>query len=380
MAVMILAGITFMPAQKAQAADNSQEVTLSVNNQWSKTYTNIQETTFYKFVVPSDGILRWQVFNDASSKSLYLYSYILDYNMKSLASTYAQRGNASNYSAVLSAGTYYLRINGTSGDQYKIRLNHESYNTNDQKTNSNYSTAQTITTGQKIIGAFTLTDRCDWFKVKIPKSGTYNLSFIAWGYMDAFLYDDSLATNYGSIRLTASESQNRQDTRTFQLKAGTYYIKINPINSSDTGKYEFTFTTKGCSHTYKTQKVNATYFSKGYTKYTCTKCGKVVKKSYVAKLTIPKGTIKTLQAGTKKLTLSWKTISNVTGYQIRYSTDKNFKKNVKTTTVTGKSTSKKTISKLTSKKTYYVQVRAYAKKSGTTVYGTWSTAKHIKVK
>ncbi|MDD6728392.1 MAG: fibronectin type III domain-containing protein [Eubacteriales bacterium] len=84
----------------------------------------------------------------------------------------------------------------------------------------------------------------------------------------------------------------------------------------------------------------------------------------------------------KKMTLKWKKdITDASGYEIQYATDKKFKKNKKTVVVKGKKNASKTISKLKSKKTYYVRVRAYLDQgSGEKIYGGWSKVKAIKVK
>lgn len=379
--LLLLMGITFVPSQKAGA----EESMLSVNNEWSQTVVSSEKTTYYKFVVPSDGLLTWQVFNEisSSSQSDHIYSYVLDENMISLKSTYASPGGkTSNESVALSKGTYYLKIyhSGGTDAKYKTRLSHMSYGVNDQRASSYYS-PQTINLGGKIVGALTATDREDWYKIKISKAGTYVHTVIAMGKFDVTLFSDNLVEtlNTADIR-DGSVDKYVVKSLSYELDAGTYYIRISPWSSSSVGKYEFTIAAKACSHTYKTKVVKPTYFSKGYTIYTCSKCGNVVNKNVVEKRKVAQETVKKLTAGKKKMTVTWKTISDVTGYQIRYTTDKNFKKSIKTVTVKGKSTSKKAITKLKSKKTYYVQVRAYATKSGTTVYGKWSKTKNVKVK
>ena len=80
-----------------------------------------------------------------------------------------------------------------------------------------------------------------------------------------------------------------------------------------------------------------------------------------------------VKAGRKKLTITWKKVSGVTGYQLQVSTKKNFKgaKSIKI----GKSKTKYTKKKLKAKKKYYVRIRAYktVKNKGKSkkVYGTW---------
>ncbi len=78
-----------------------------------------------------------------------------------------------------------------------------------------------------------------------------------------------------------------------------------------------------------------------------------------------------------KVTLK-KKVSGAKGYEIKYTTDKKFKKSVKTVTTAKTS---KTISKLKKNKTYYVKVRAYKLDSaGNKVYGSYSKAVKVKIK
>ncbi|MEE0390340.1 MAG: leucine-rich repeat protein, partial [Lachnospiraceae bacterium] len=67
--------------------------------------------------------------------------------------------------------------------------------------------------------------------------------------------------------------------------------------------------------------------------------------------------MKKLTAGKKKFTVQWKKDKKADGYQVQYSTDKKFKKNVKSVNVSKKST-KATVKKLKKGKTYRVRVRS----------------------
>lgn len=80
----------------------------------------------------------------------------------------------------------------------------------------------------------------------------------------------------------------------------------------------------------------------------------------------------------KKARIVLKKIKNATGYQIKYSTSKSFKKS-KTKTKTYKK-NKFTIKKLKPGRKYYVKARAFAKVNGKKVYGAWSKKKAVKVK
>ena len=82
----------------------------------------------------------------------------------------------------------------------------------------------------------------------------------------------------------------------------------------------------------------------------------------------------------RQLTVSWKKDSNASGYQVMYSADKNFRKNCKTVNVKSYKTVSTAIKKLTGNKYYYVRIRSYKKVSGGNLYGSWSTARKIKVR
>jgi len=75
--------------------------------------------------------------------------------------------------------------------------------------------------------------------------------------------------------------------------------------------------------------------------------------------------------------LKWKKVKDINGYQIKYSTSKNFDENLKTKKA--KATAKsKTIQKLEAGETYYLKIRAY-KKSTKKIYGKWSSVKKIHI-
>ena len=93
-----------------------------------------------------------------------------------------------------------------------------------------------------------------------------------------------------------------------------------------------------------------------------------------------KTSIKKLSKGKKKFTVTWAKVSGVKGYQIQYSSDKKFKQNNKSVTVTKQKTTKATVKKLKSKKKYYVRVRTYKTVNGKKIYSSWSTVKSVKTK
>ena len=95
----------------------------------------------------------------------------------------------------------------------------------------------------------------------------------------------------------------------------------------------------------------------------------------------PKATsISSLSASSKKFTVKWKKQSTqVTGYQIQYSTSSKFT-SPKYVTVSNYKTTSKAISKLKSKKKYYVRIRTYKTVNGTKYFSSWSSAKSVTTK
>lgn len=87
------------------------------------------------------------------------------------------------------------------------------------------------------------------------------------------------------------------------------------------------------------------------------------------------------KASKKAFTVKWSKQTDVSGYQIQYSTNKKFrKKGTKIKTVKKPSAVKVTIKKLKAGKKYYVRIRTYKTVNGKDYYSGWSKAKTVKVK
>ena len=129
-------------------------------------------------------------------------------------------------------------------------------------------------------------------------------------------------------------------------------------NCKNVGKYKVTLTFKGDYNGTKT------------------KTFKIAPKSV---------TVKSLKAAKKRFDVKWsKQMTQVTGYQVQYSTDKNFVKAVKNKKITKNSVVTKTVKNLKSKKVYYVRVRTYTtvKYNGEqmNLHSDWSKVKKVIVK
>lgn len=177
------------------------------------------------------------------------------------------------------------------------------------------------------------------------------------------------ASGKGSVKLINEDGT--LVTTADALKAeGTYNIVVTATGYNKT--LEFTYTNK--SDTTATKPSDATTATKPAATTTATK--PAVKP--VKKVTVKKQTAK-VKAGKKKLTVTWKKDKNVSGYQIKIATKKNFK-GAKTYTVKSYKTYKKVIKKLKANKKYFVKVRAYKTVGKSKVYGVYSAVRSCKVK
>lgn len=116
---------------------------------------------------------------------------------------------------------------------------------------------------------------------------------------------------------------------------------------------------------------------------------KAAKDAYNKKVTAAKAVrvkgVKVKALKKKKAKLTWKKAYGVSGYQIQYSRNKNFKTGVKKKTIKSAATLKTTVKSLTARKTWYFRIRSYTKiknPDGNTVtkYGKWSTKVKCKAK
>ena len=82
-------------------------------------------------------------------------------------------------------------------------------------------------------------------------------------------------------------------------------------------------------------------------------------------------------SGSGSMTVKWKKIGGVSGYQIQYSTSKGFPSSSKTVKANASATSA-SLSKLAGNKTWYVRIRSYKTVSGKTTWSGWSTTKQLK--
>lgn len=265
---------------------------------------------------------------------------------------------------VLTSGTYYIEVKSYSEYgmspimvPFDIKADVVSENNWEQENNNTFKKANKISIGKKYQG--TLFDDIDedWFKVVAPNTGRitatlncdpdtdvndvgdgWDVSVYSASDINTEIVKEEGIITKGSVRFNA-------------VKGRTYYIYVYSYHYS---------------------------FPEGYTYQLATsfkgpKATPAKKTTNTSKKPVKMVTGVSLKVKKKKINIRFKLVSNVSKYQIMYSTKKSFK-NKKVVTVRSGNV---TIKKLKRKKTYFIRVRAISKNGKA---GAWSVVKKVRVK
>ncbi len=206
------------------------------------------------------------------------------------------------------------------------------------------SVCGTVTVAQQTVAKLTLgkVDGLKAKKVKVAKKSEITLSWTSLG--DGVKYEVYVKNGKKWTKLTTTSKTSytvKKDGKKKYLKADKeYQFRVRAVVGDIKGKYSSTL------------KVE----------------------------TIPSTATLKLKAGKKQLTASWKSVSDISGYEVQYSTSKKFTKKTTKTVKVKKSSKKTTIKKLTKGKKYYVRIRTYKTVDGKKIYSDWSKVKNVKVK
>ncbi|MBQ9015656.1 MAG: hypothetical protein IJ109_05985 [Firmicutes bacterium] len=220
----------------------------------------------------------------------------------------------------------------------------------EQESNDNKSTANTISVGASVYGDIPYGD-IDYYKFTAPISGTAKLSLWEDRATDDHEWDRTKVTVYDAnqneiISVNDSWMTDSGSNGTFGLSHGkTYYLKVH------------TFWGMGSGYSY------SYHFKVAYS--------------------IGKTTITSVKGKKKALTVKWNKKAKASFYQVQYIKKGTYQdygwNRAKTVKVSNKSKSR-TIKKLAKKRTYYVRVRVARTISGVTYYSSWSPKRAVKTK
>lgn len=362
------------------------------------------EKDYYSFSTTKNGYVKVRFTNPLQETSKeYWKIYVYNSQYEAIYSqTITGNYEVTDLPAIgIPAGKYYLRVESTgytnvlSTDIYGIRVNYVASELWEKEINDDFTSATPIVVGSQYSGTTTsgYSYEKDFYKFNISPKGLY-----AIGLTTSNLNDDSSYWNMFLYNSSYKELGKKvvYGNKTFHcisqtLPAGTYYVKVTSANYSSAAsmqpyRLKVATTTKAeiqanCEHEYSIKYIDATYFSRGYKLHKCKLCDYSYKSDYSAKKVLNKGYLYSFcSTGKGSLKLQWSTVTNASGYQIRYSKKKSMKKGVVTKTIKGQSKYKKTIKKLSRRKKYYVQIRAYKKLGNKVVYGKWSAKICLKTK
>lgn len=344
------------------------------------------EKDFYKFTLSDSGTVNWKaLFYDMRTVNWTLYDEKGEELLHDDSWNNATTTNITiDEDLVLTRGSYYLCISiyGRNYGKYTFSTSfssaNESYAESNGGSNNTLETASQMKLDKIYKGQIGINDEKDFYKISLPSDRQVTLKIN--GTMRAVnlkIYSQN-GDEIWSDSTWSSEITNKISYAKVKfLEKGNYYIAIVKYGSY-CGDYDVAIenlTQQNCTHDqYTSAWHDATYFTKGYRKYTCTTCGYSYKADYSPVKVLGKGHISswTTSTGNGWIKPSWSTVSDASGYQVRYSRSKSMKNGVVTKTLKGKNNTSKYFKGLSKHKAYYVQVRAYKRSGSKVVYGAWS--------
>lgn len=373
---------------------------------------------------------------------VYLYKYEGngDYSTLDYEDVYVYDGSYTFSSLGLPAGTYFVKVygyNSACGRQYSITPKCSYVSNWETEFNDEYTSADPLSMGTTRYGVNPTSSDDDWYKFTLNSPASVSVAFThtkasADGDWGVYLYKYKGDGEYAQLAYKdVYISDGNYTFPTQGLSAGTYFVKVYGYNSACGRQYGVTVnyavgkpgkfrvssrgsnslklawnkpagatgyqlqrksgnsyktlaTVKGTSYTHKSLTAGAgyTYRVRAYR----TVGGKNYYSgwAYMTAYTKPATPNLTGLRATKsghKIKATWKKVGgSASGYQIYWAKDKNFKKMVSKTTVSGQKKTSYTGKNFTKGKRYYVKVRAYKTVNGNKIYGAWSNVRNVKAK
>ncbi len=351
---------------------------------------------FFKFVLYESGkvnfnalfykmrMVEWKLYDE---EGIELLSRNQEYN-------YTTEDISITEDLYLVSGTYYIVISKYNDyREYEGKYNfsllfspsEETYIETNGGSNNSISSASSLILENDYKGQIALNDDKDFYVFNLSSSQAVSISVQA-GIKNAYirLYGfngnelDSWSPGWNDV----TKEINFRETKV--LKRGDYYIAV-VADYGSCGNYILNIsplTESNCPHEEFDSKWHApSYFTIGYMEYICEKCGYSYKGDYEPVKNLRQGYLYSYSyAGKRSLNLYWATVTDASGYQIRYGTRKNLKSNSVVKKIKGQTADRITIKKLKKNKNYYIQTRAYKTSGSKTVYGKWSVKIKLKTK
>ncbi len=211
------------------------------------------------------------------------------------------------------------------------------------------------------------------YKPSISKAGTTYYYCVITNTTASALTTKSVskASGVATIKVNAASISKMKltglSTKTYTGKAICPSLKVKLGSKTLCNKKDYTITFKNNKAIGK-----ATVTIKGIGNYKDSR-------TYSFTIKPKKVTLSSVTAQKKAVKVNWKKSSSITGYQIQYSTNKNFK-NASSVRIKSSKTTSYTIKKLKTKKTYYIRIQSYKTVNGKNYYSSWSAVKSKKTR
>ena len=292
---------------------------------------------------------------------------------------YASQAISSNYS--LTAGNTYklsfkYKLSGTSNKTVKYII---------QENGGSWTVYGNGPTAVKYDSKKADADGFCTYTATIPANVSLKNVHMVFGFGHSEVGADTVF-QFKNVKMVLNKTSNADSTGKITGVKSSYTVKANAkaftLKAKGVGKVTYiSSNSKVAAVNAKTGKV--TVKAPGIAKITIKAAGNdkysAAKKTVTIKVVPKQVSVTSAKSSKKAVTTSWKKDVQASGYEIQYSTDKNFK-NAKTLTVGKNTTTSKSISNLKSGKEYYVRVRSYKKSGKTKLSGGWSKTVKVTVK
>lgn len=326
---------------------------IEVNKTYHGITVNSSDEDYFRFTTTAQGYFQVQLAQNADDSTdagngwavkildkagNEIISDSFNKNWNSMVLPYAKAGQA-----------FYIQIVPLLGSDYSIynlTVNQTATAAWESEANGTMKEATSIKAGKTYNGITGADNDGDYYKLSVPASGKLKVRLsshnsnptdsIGYGW-NVIIYDRK------SNEVAKVQEVKTVNSVSFNVKKGTYYIKIEPYSSVSAPV--------GCRYT--------------------------LLANYAKAPSAPK--ISSVKAGKKSATVKWKKVSGTDGYYVYRSTSQKsgFKK---VQTLKKSSALSWNNKKLKSGRKYYYKVAAYKKVKGMTVVSSYSAVKSVKVK
>lgn len=339
---------------------NSKATTIATNKEVKAHLFNSKDVDWFKYSTTAAGIHSISLRIDETAEvdnirrgwNIQLY----DSNYKFIREWDYIDSSYTTANLPMAKGTYFIRVcatwDGAAPDEliYNLKANFTATTAWETENNDLSSKANVISLNKTYKGVFYKKNDVDWYKFTVKSAGRVCFDFKA----DASVNIEKLGRGWKVSVYKSTNATKEVATKdwintaekvrlTMDLSAGTYLVKVEP-------------TWDGSSPVDEAYTIRANY---------------ALKPAAVS--------LTSVKAGTKSAKLTWKKVTNATGYIVYRSTSKSGKY-TKVATISKNTTLTYTNSKLTKGKTYYYYVVSYRTENGVTAYGTKSKVLAVKAK